>query len=394
MSTNHYYFTSESVTEGHPDKVCDQISDSILDAILKDDKNGRVAVETMVTTGMVIVSGEVTTKTYVDVPSLVRKTLNHIGYNQAALGFDCDSCGVLTAIQQQSPDISQGVDTGGAGDQGLMFGYACTETPELMPLPIILAHRVTEKLATLRKDKTLKYLCPDGKSQVTVEYKDGLPVRVDTVVVSTHHAKNVTQATIKRDLTKHILKNDKLIPQSLIDKKTKFLVNPTGKFEVGGPVADTGLTGRKIIVDTYGGYAPHGGGAFSGKDPSKVDRSATYMARYVAKNIVAAKYASKCEIQLAYAIGVAEPVSVKVETFGTGKVPHVVLEDAIRQTFDLTPNGIIRTLDLKRPIYQKTAAYGHFGRELKDFTWERKDKVPAIKKYVEQRIRTNGFVHA
>ncbi len=394
MSTNHYYFTSESVTEGHPDKVCDQISDSILDAILKDDKNGRVAVETMVTTGMVIVSGEVTTKTYVDVPSLVRKTLNHIGYNQAELGFDCDSCGVLTAIQQQSPDISQGVDTGGAGDQGLMFGYACTETPELMPLPITLAHRVTEKLAALRKDKTLKYLCPDGKSQVTVEYKDGKPLRIDTIVISTHHAKNVTQATIKRDLTKHILKNGKLIPQSLIDKKTKFLVNPTGKFEVGGPVADTGLTGRKIIVDTYGGYAPHGGGAFSGKDPSKVDRSATYMARYVAKNIVAAKYASKCEIQLAYAIGVAEPVSIKVETFGTGTVPHTVLEDAIRKTFDLTPNGIIRTLDLKRPIYQKTAAYGHFGRELKDFTWERKDKVPGIKKYVEQRIRTNGFIHA
>jgi len=390
MKKERYLFTSESVSEGHPDKVCDQISDAVLDAVLTNDPRGRVAVETLVTTGMVIVSGEISTTTYVDIPTLVRKTLDEIGYNDAELGFDNHSCGILTAIQQQSPDIAQGVDKGGAGDQGLMFGYACTETPELMPLPIILSHRILKCMADLRKKKVLKYLCPDSKSQVTVEYVDDKPSRIDTIVMSTHHKAHVTTAKIKQDLVKHIIKNSKVIPQHLIDKKTSILVNPTGRFEVGGPVADTGLTGRKIIVDTYGGMARHGGGAFSGKDPSKVDRSATYMARYVAKNVVAAGLATKCEIQLAYAIGVAEPVSTKVATFGTGKTSNEAIEYAVRKSFDLTPNGIIKTLNLRNPIYRKTAAYGHFGRHEKDFSWEKTDKVKDLKRHVNRYIHRNG----
>jgi S-adenosylmethionine synthetase len=390
MKKERYLFTSESVTEGHPDKICDQISDSVLDAIMAEDPNGRVAVETLVTTGMVVVTGEVTTKTYVDISKLVRATLKDIGYTEAALGFDYQSCGVLTAIQQQSPDIAMGVDTGGAGDQGMMFGYACRETPELMPMAITLAHRITRQLADLRKSQTLKYLWPDGKSQVTVEYENGRPVRVDAIVISTHHRASVASATIRKDLIKHIVKNPAIIPQNMVDKNTKIFVNPTGRFEVGGPVADTGLTGRKIIVDTYGGAAPHGGGAFSGKDPSKVDRSACYMARYIAKNVVAAGLADRCEIQVAYAIGVREPVSVLVNTFGTGKVASEVLESAVRKTFDLTPHGIIKTLDLRKPVYRKTAAYGHFGRSEKGFTWERTDKVQDLKRHTEERIRSNG----
>ncbi len=390
MKKERYLFTSESVTEGHPDKICDQISDSVLDAIMAEDPNGRVAVETLVTTGMVVVTGEVTTKTYVDISKLVRATLKDIGYTEAALGFDYQSCGVLTAIQQQSPDIAMGVDTGGAGDQGMMFGYACRETPELMPMAITLAHRITRQLADLRKSQTLKYLWPDGKSQVTVEYENGRPVRIDAIVISTHHRAAVASATIRKDLIKHIVKNPAIIPQNMVDKNTKIFVNPTGRFEVGGPVADTGLTGRKIIVDTYGGAAPHGGGAFSGKDPSKVDRSACYMARYIAKNVVASGLAERCEIQVAYAIGVREPVSVLVNTFGTGKVPSDVLESAVRKTFDLTPHGIIKTLDLRKPVYRKTAAYGHFGRSEKGFTWERTDKVQDLKRHTEERMRSNG----
>jgi len=392
MRPERSLFSSESVTEGHPDKICDQISDAVLDAILKDDPNGRVAVETLVTTGMVIVSGEITTKTYVDISKLVRAKLHEIGYNDAELGFEYESCGVLTAIQQQSPDIAQGVDTGGAGDQGLMFGYACKETPELMPLPIVLAHRITRQLAELRKSRILKYLYPDGKSQVTVEYENGVPMRLDTIVISAHHNHITNEKRIKQDLIKHVVRNPKIIPQKLVDRKTRVLVNPTGRFEIGGPEADTGLTGRKIIVDTYGGMARHGGGAFSGKDPTKVDRSASYMARYVAKNIVAANLANRCEIQLAYAIGVREPVSVKVDTFGTGQVPNEVLEAAVRKTFELTPKGIIRSLDLIRPIYQKTAAYGHFGRTEKSFTWERTDRVSALKRQVNILLRTNGHM--
>lgn len=390
MKKERYLFTSESVTEGHPDKICDQVSDAVLDAIMAEDPNGRVAVETLVTTGMVVVTGEVTTKTYVDIPKLVRATLKDIGYTEAALGFDYQSCGVLTAIQQQSPDISMGVDTGGAGDQGMMFGYACRETPELMPIAITLAHRITRQLAQLRKTNKLKYLWPDGKAQVTVEYENGRPLRIDAIVISTHHRVSVATATIRKDLIKNIVKNPAIIPQKMVDKNTKIFVNPTGRFEVGGPVADTGLTGRKIIVDTYGGAAPHGGGAFSGKDPSKVDRSACYMARYIAKNVVAANLADRCEVQVAYAIGVREPVSVLVNTFGTGKVSSDVLESAVRKTFDLTPHGIIKTLDLRKPIYRKTAAYGHFGRSEKGFTWERTDKVQDLKRHSEERIRSNG----
>ncbi|MBF0253733.1 MAG: methionine adenosyltransferase [Candidatus Omnitrophica bacterium] len=386
MEKNAYLFSSESVTEGHPDKICDQISDAVLDTILKDDPDGRVAVETLVTTGMVIVTGEVTTETYVDIPKVVRRVLKDIGYAEAALGFDHESCGVLTAIQRQSPDIARGVDTGGAGDQGLMFGFATRETPELMPLPISLAQRITRKFSELRKAGTLKYLWPDGKSQVTVEYVDGKPERVDTIVMSVHHRHGVSLDRIKRDLTRLIVRNPDIIPQNLVDRRTRILVNPTGRFEVGGPVADTGLTGRKIIVDTYGGSAPHGGGAFSGKDPSKVDRSASYMARYIAKNVVAAGLADACEVQLAYAIGVREPVSVKVTQGRGATVPDGVLERAIRKTFDLTPAGIIKTLDLKKPIYLKTAAYGHFGRHEKSFTWEHTDKVDALAKNVKKEM--------
>jgi S-adenosylmethionine synthetase len=379
MSHNRsHLFTSESVTEGHPDKVADQISDAILDAILAKDPRGRVACETMVTTGMAFVAGEITTSTYVDIPKIVRSTIKGIGYDNPHYGFDYETCAVITSIQEQSPDIAMGVDTGGAGDQGMMFGYATNETPEYMPLTISLAHRLTRKLAELRKKGVLKYLRPDGKSQVTVEYVDGKPVRVDTVVLSAHHDKAAKSKDIQHDLKR--LAIDKVIPAQYLDKKTKILINPTGRFEVGGPQADTGLTGRKIIADTYGGVGRHGGGAFSGKDPTKVDRSACYAARYVAKNLVAAGFCDRCEIQVAYAIGVAEPVSVMVDTFGTGIVPDSRLTEIVMKNFDLTPAGIIKALDLRKPVYKATAAYGHFGRNEEGFTWERLDKVNPLKK--------------
>lgn len=373
-----YLFTSESVTEGHPDKVADQISDSILDAILQEDPSGRVACETLVTTGMAFVAGEVTTTCYVDIPKIVRKTIREIGYDNPMYGFDYQTCAVMTSIQGQSPDIAMGVNTGGAGDQGMMFGYATNETPELMPMPISLAHRLTRRVADLRKNKALPYLRPDGKSQVTIEYHDGKPVRVDTVVVSVHHDKSARLKDIVNDVKKLVI--PKCIPAKYLDKKTRYFINPTGRFEVGGPQADTGLTGRKIIADTYGGVSSHGGGAFSGKDPTKVDRSACYMARYIAKNVVAAKLANRCEIQLAYAIGVAEPVSVMVNTFDTGRISNDEIRKIILKNFDLTPNGIIRDLKLRRPIYKKTAAYGHFGRNEEGFTWEEIDKVQQLQK--------------
>lgn len=389
-------FTSESVSEGHPDKVADQISDAILDAILAKDPEARVACETSVTTGLVLVFGEITTTAYVDIQKVVRETIKGIGYTRAKYGFDGDTCAVMVAIDEQSPDIAQGVDASfekresneekedlGAGDQGLMFGFAINETPELMPLPIALSHRITEKLAELRKNETLDYLRPDAKSQVTVEYDEaGKPVRVDTIVVSTQHDEHVTLETIIKDVKSLVI--NEVIPSDLLDDKTKYFINPTGRFVIGGPQGDSGLTGRKIIVDTYGGYARHGGGAFSGKDATKVDRSASYAARYIAKNIVAAELADKCEVQLAYAIGVAQPVSISVETFGTGKVSEADLIRAIRENFNLSPVGIIGMLDLKRPIYQKTAAYGHFGREDADFTWERLDKVADLKQSLGQ----------
>ncbi len=368
-----YLFTSESVTEGHPDKVADQISDAILDSILDKDPNGRVACETLVTTGLAFVAGEITTSCYVEIPKIVRDTIKKIGYDNPAYGFDYNTCAVVTSIQGQSPDIAMGVDTGGAGDQGMMFGYATNETPEFMPLPISLAHKLTRRVAELRKNKTLSYLRPDGKSQVTVEYHDGKPMRVDTVVVSVHHIREAKLRDITRDMKKLVI--EKVIPPQYLDKKTKIYINPTGRFEVGGPQADTGVTGRKIIADTYGGVGSHGGGAFSGKDPTKVDRSASYMARYIAKNIVGAKLAAKCEIQLAYAIGVVQPVSVMVNTFGTGKLPNDAIKKLVLKNFDLTPAGIIRDLKLRRPIYKKTAAYGHFGRNEEGFTWEELDKV-------------------
>lgn len=372
-----HLFTSESVTEGHPDKIADQISDSVLDAIYTEDPRGRVACETIVTTGLVLVAGEISTKTYVDIPKLARNVIREIGYNDAAYGFDADACAVITAIDEQSPDIAMGVDTGGAGDQGMMFGFAINETPELMPLPIMLAHRLTQKLATARKEGLLKYLRPDGKSQVSVEYVDGKPTRVNTVVVSTQHGPEVSHAQLKAEVIEHIIKP---ICGEYLTDDTIFHINPTGQFIIGGPPGDCGLTGRKIIVDTYGGMGRHGGGAFSGKDPSKVDRSAAYAARYVAKNIVAAKLADKCEVQISYAIGVAEPVSINVNTFGTGKVSDEDLVKLIREHFDLTPKGIIESLDLRRPIYRQTAAYGHFGRELPAFTWERTDKADILSK--------------
>lgn len=378
MKAKSYLFTSESVTEGHPDKVSDQISDAVLDAILAKDPNGRVACETLVTTGLAFVAGEVTTSCYADIPSIVRETIRQIGYDSPAYGFDHNTCAVVTSIQGQSPDIALGVDTGGAGDQGMMFGYATNETPEFMPLPITLAHRLTRRVAELRKTKTLRYLRPDGKSQVTVEYRNGRPERVDTVVVSVHHGKEAQLKDIARDIRR--LAIDKVIPARYLDKKTRILVNPTGRFEVGGPQADTGVTGRKIIADTYGGVGSHGGGAFSGKDPTKVDRSASYMARYVAKNVVASGLADKCEIQIAYAIGVAEPVSVMINTFDTGKVSDDALRKIVLGTFDMTPHGIIRELKLRRPIYKRTAAYGHFGRNEEGFTWEEIDKAPALRR--------------
>ncbi|MBA3297169.1 MAG: methionine adenosyltransferase [Acidobacteria bacterium] len=372
-----YLFTSESVTEGHPDKIADQISDSILDAILAQDPVSRVACETLVTTGLALVAGEITTSAYVDFQEVVRATINEIGYNRGKYGFDAETCAVLSSIHSQSPDIAMGVDTGGAGDQGLMFGYACTETEELMPLPIMLAHKLTKGLSVARRDGTLDYLRPDGKSQVSVEYDGPKPVRVDTIVVSTQHSSTVTNETLREDITDRIVNT--LIPAELMDSKTRILINPTGRFVVGGPHGDAGVTGRKIIVDTYGGAAPHGGGAFSGKDPTKVDRSACYMARYVAKNIVAAGLAARVTVQLAYAIGVAEPVSVLVDTDNSGTVPDDKISDIVRANFKLTPRGIIETLDLRRPIYKKTAAFGHFGRTEPEFTWERTDKANALR---------------
>ncbi len=382
---NNFLFTSESVTEGHPDKLCDQVSDAVLDAILKQDKKGRVACETFVTAGLIIVGGEITTKGYVDVQSIVRKVVKDIGYTHSKYGFAYDTCAILNAIGMQSPDIAQGVNTGGAGDQGLMTGYACKETKELMPLPIMLAHKLSRQLAKVRKTNKLKYLGPDGKSQVTVEYKDGKPYRVDTVVVSSQHTeeildrtgKKITKKSIDEMIEKIILP---IIPKRLLDKKTKFLVNPTGKFVIGGPQSDTGMTGRKIIVDTYGGMASHGGGAFSGKDPTKVDRSASYMARYIAKNVVASGLAEKCTIQLAYAIGVAKPVSLMVFTDKTHQVSEKRIVQLINKHFDMTPRGIIKTLNLLKPIYGKTAAYGHFGRTEKEFTWEQTNKAKILAK--------------
>lgn len=372
-----HLFTSESVTEGHPDKIADQISDGILDAILTHDPVARVACETLVTTGLAIVAGEITTNCYVDFQKVVREVIKDVGYTRAKYGFDYETCAVLSSIHEQSRDIGQGVDTGGAGDQGLMFGYACTQTPELMPLPIMLAHKLVRGMSELRRDNTLPYLRPDGKSQVTVEYEGDKPVRIDAVVLSTQHSPESTQEQIREDLIERVI--SKVIPAEMMDKKTKIYVNPTGRFVIGGPHGDAGVTGRKIIVDTYGGYAPHGGGAFSGKDPTKVDRSACYMARYVAKNIVAAGLAEKALVQVAYAIGVADPVSVLVDTGNSGKVSDEKMVDLVRAHFKLTPKGIMETLDLRRPIYRKTAAFGHFGRTEPEFTWERTDKAAALR---------------
>ncbi len=379
MSKEQFFFTSESVTEGHPDKVADQISDAILDAIIGQDKHCRVACETLVTTGIAFVAGEITTSCYVDIPQIVRQTIRDIGYCSSQMGFDCQTCSVITSIDQQSPDIAQGVNVGeglykdqGAGDQGLMFGFATDETPELMPMPVIYAHKLTRRLATVRKNGALDFLRPDGKSQVTIEYENGTPLRVDTVVVSTQHKPDVTHEQIREAVIEEVIK--KVIPADMIDGDTKYYINPTGKFVVGGPMGDCGLTGRKIIVDTYGGQGSHGGGCFSGKDPSKVDRSASYMGRHIAKNVVAAGLAKKCEIQIAYAIGVAEPVSVMVDLMGTGVIPKKRVKEIIREVFDLRPAAIIEYLDLLRPIYLPTAAYGHFGRSEETFSWENTNK--------------------
>ena len=372
-----HLFTSESVTEGHPDKIADQISDSILDALLAQDARSRVACETLVTTGLAIIAGEITTTATIDYQNVVRQAIRDVGYTRAKFGFDSETCAVLSSIHEQSPDIAQGVDPGGAGDQGLMFGYACTETAELMPLPIMLAHKLTKGLSRARREGALEYLRPDGKSQVTVEYDGNRPVRVDTVVISTQHSADIANETLRGDVTEKIV--NRVIPEGLRDKNTRILINPTGRFVVGGPHGDAGVTGRKIIVDTYGGAAPHGGGAFSGKDPTKVDRSACYMARYVAKNVVAAGLAERCMVQLAYAIGVAEPVSVLIDTFDTGAIDDSRIGEIVRAHFKLTPKGIIETLDLRRPIYKQTAAFGHFGRTEPDFTWERTDKAEGIR---------------
>ena len=383
MSMKKFLFTSESVTEGHPDKIADQISDSILDAIIAEDKRGRVACETLVTTGMAIIAGEVTTTCYVDMPSIVRETIKKIGYNDSAMGFDWETCAVITSIDQQSPDIALGVNDSdqkeqGAGDQGLMFGFACDETPEFMPMPITYAHKLTMRLAQVRKEGILDFLRPDGKSQVTIEYQDDKPVRLDTVVISSQHAPEVRYESLKEAIIEEVIK--KVIPADFADEETRYYINPTGRFVVGGPQGDCGLTGRKIIVDTYGGQGSHGGGCFSGKDPSKVDRSASYMARYIAKNIVAAGLAKRCEVQLAYAIGVADPVSVMINTNGTGVIPSERIAEITQETFHLKPAGIIEQLHLLRPIYKKTACYGHFGRTEPDFTWENTDKAAALKK--------------
>ena len=384
-----YLFTSESVTEGHPDKICDQISDAVLDAILEKDPDGRVACETAVTTGMVLVMGEISTKCYVDIPKIAREVIRDIGYDRAKFGFDCDTCGIITSIDEQSGDIALGVDRAleakeagiteednGAGDQGMMFGFACDDTPELMPMPISLAHKLAKRLAQVRKDGTLPYLRPDGKTQVTIEYEDDRPIAVETIVVSNQHSPDVPMEQLRADIKREVI--DAIVPKELMRPETKIFINPTGRFVIGGPQGDSGLTGRKIIVDTYGGMGRHGGGAFSGKDPTKVDRSAAYAARYVAKNIVAAKLARKCEVQLAYAIGVAKPVSINVNTFGTGKVADEVLEQAVEKVFDLRPTAIIRSLDLRKPIYRKLAAHGHMGREDLGVSWEKTDKVDAL----------------
>jgi S-adenosylmethionine synthetase len=393
LSRNRFLFTSESVTEGHPDKIADQISDAILDECLRQDPYSRVACETLTCTGLVIIAGEITTKAYVDFQQTVRGTIQAIGYDNALYGFDSNTCAVISSINKQSGDIAMGVDTGGAGDQGMMFGYACNENDDYMPTPISLAHKLTLKLSEVRRNGTLPYLRPDGKSQVTIEYDEhNKPVRVDAVVISTQHAETVTNEELRADILKHVIQA--VIPPNMLDADTKYHINPTGRFVIGGPMGDSGLTGRKIIVDTYGGLGRHGGGAFSGKDPTKVDRSAAYMARYIAKNIVAAGLADRCEVQLAYAIGLAEPVSVLVDTFGTGKVDREKLQDLVRNNFALTPKKIIETLDLRRPIFKKTAAYGHFGRTDPDFTWEKTDKAAALREQaglgkVEQPVAAN-----
>ncbi|MBE7516548.1 MAG: methionine adenosyltransferase [Chloracidobacterium sp.] len=387
MSNGNFLFTSESVTEGHPDKIADQISDAILDAILEQDPNGRVACEALVTTGMAVVAGEITTKARIDYKDVIRKTIEEIGYNNAEFGYDSNTCSVIDAIGTQSPDISQGVDTGGAGDQGLMFGFACNETPELMPMPIQMAHDLTRRLSDVRRNGTIPYLRPDGKSQVSIEYRDGKPFRVEAVVISTQTA-DIDIEDIRSDIMEHVIKP--VVPANMIDENTKYHINPTGKFVIGGPMGDAGVTGRKIIVDTYGGYAPHGGGAFSGKDPTKVDRSAAYMARYIAKNIVAAGLADKCTVQLAYAIGVAEPVSVYIDSHGTGTIDDERIADLVRENFTLTPKAIIETLELRRPIYKATARFGHFGRKGDGFTWERTDKAEALRSGAERGVGTNG----
>jgi S-adenosylmethionine synthetase len=374
----NFLFTSESVTEGHPDKIADQISDAVLDEVMKQDPKGRVACETLVTTGLAVVAGEITTSAIVDYDTLVRNTIRGVGYDRAKYGFDAETCAVMCTVKRQSPDIAMGVDTGGAGDQGLMFGFACDETAELMPMPIQLAHRLTQRLSEVRKSGKVDFLRPDGKSQVTIEYRDGRPVRVDCVVISTQHSEKVSNADLRDAVTEHVIRP--IIPAAMLDSRTKYHINPTGRFVIGGPMGDAGLTGRKIIVDTYGGYSRHGGGAFSGKDPSKVDRSACYMARYIAKNIVAAGLARKAEVQLAYAIGVAEPVSVMAETFGTAAVSEEKITALIREYFSLTPKGIIEALDLRRPVYKDTAAYGHFGRSGPGFTWERTNRADALRK--------------